>query len=301
MDKFACMLAFTQVVEAGGYAAAARRMGLSRSQVNKLVTQLETSLEVTLLQRTTRHVTPTTTGQAFYQRCLEILAALDEAEQAMTQLHHEPKGRVRINAPLSFGISHLAPLLTTFARQYPDLQVELTLEDRQLDTLAEGFDLTLRIAEAPESSPLVSQVLMPIPRLLCAAPAYLERAGMPTDPRMLQALSCLHYGHLPSSHHWTLFHEGTRVEIPVRGAFCSNNGDVLRIAAVQGLGITLLPEFIVAAELKQGTLVPVLPGVNPPPLSLYVMYPLNRHLSTKVMRLVAYLQEQIELLKNIGG
>lgn len=153
MDKFESIRAFTQVVASGGFAAAARDMGLSRSAVNKLVIGLENELGVQLLHRSTRVVTPTETGLAFYERCIEILASLEEAERSVTQLHGEPRGRLRVNAPMSFGTMHLAPALADFLVQYPDLQVQLTLNDRFIDPIEEGFDVTVRIAE-PQKQPV---------------------------------------------------------------------------------------------------------------------------------------------------
>jgi DNA-binding transcriptional LysR family regulator len=149
MDKLESMRAFTQVVEAGGFAAAARRMELSRSQVNKLVMNLEEHLQTQLLHRTTRRVSPTDAGRAYYERCLAILSDLEEAELALTQLQQEPRGSLRINAPMTFGTLHLAPLVVEFMAQYPDLQVELVLNDRRIDPIEEGFDITIRIAAQP--------------------------------------------------------------------------------------------------------------------------------------------------------
>ena len=205
MDKFESLRAFTHVVASGGFAAAAREMGLSRSTVNKLVINLEDDLGVQLLHRTTRRVNPTATGLAFYARCVSILADLEDAELAVAQLHEEPKGTLRINAPMSFGTLHLAPVLTDFISQYPDLQVQLTLEDRLVDPMEEGFDLTLRISEPPDSPNLIVHPIASANRVLCAAPAYLERRGAPTLPNDLKTHSCLHYGHLANKYQWTLW------------------------------------------------------------------------------------------------
>ncbi|MCL6435979.1 MAG: LysR family transcriptional regulator [Leptolyngbyaceae cyanobacterium HOT.MB2.61] len=292
MDKFESIRAFTQVVSAGGFAAAAREMGMSRSQVNKLVIALENELGVQLLHRSTRVVTPTETGLAFYERCVEILASLEEAERSITQLQVEPRGRLRVNAPMSFGTMHLAPALADFLGQYPDLQVQLTLSDRFIDPIEEGFDVTVRIARLQESASLIVHPLMSAQRVLCAAPSYLEVNGTPTHPDELDHHSCLHYGQLAIENHWTLIGPDGEYTIAVKGVLCSNNGEVLRDAAVRGLGITLLPTFIVGKELQQGTLQIVLPDYHPPELSISVIYPVNRHLSTKVRLLIDFLQER---------
>jgi len=292
MDKFESIRAFTQVVNAGGFAAAAREMGLSRSQVNKLVIGLENELGVQLLHRSTRVVTPTETGLAFHERCLEILANLEEAERSITQLHEEPKGRLRVNAPMSFGTMHLAPALADFLVQYPDLEVQLTLSDRFIDPIEEGFDVTIRIAKLQESASLIVHRLASVRRVLCAAPSYLERQGTPTHPDELRQHSCLHYGQLAVEDEWTLIGPTREHTIAVRGILCSNNGEVLKDAAVRGLGITLLPMFIVAQELQQGTLEMVLPDYQPYELVISAIYPVNRHLSTKVRLLIEFLHQR---------
>lgn len=292
MDKFESMRAFTQVVVSGGFAAAAREMGLSRSAVNKLVIGLEGELGVQLLHRSTRVVSPTETGLAFYERCVEILASLAEAERSVMQLHGEPRGRLRVNAPMSFGTMHLAPALADFLVQYPDLQVQLTLNDRFIDPIEEGFDVTIRIAKPQESASLIVHSLAAAQRVLCAAPTYLETHGIPAHPDELRHHSCLHYGQLAVENQWMLIGEDGEHTISVTGALCSNNGEVLRDAAVRGLGITLLPQFLVGEELKRGNLQLVLPDYHPPQLSIYALYPVNRHLSTKTRLFVDFLQER---------
>lgn len=292
MDKFECLRAFTQVVQSGGFAAAGREMGLSRSAVNKLVIQLENELGTQLLYRSTRQVHPTEAGLAFYERCLVLLADLAEAEQAVRQLQAEPKGTLRINAPMTFGTLYLAPAIAEFLGQYPDLQVQLTLSDRFIDPIEEGFDVTIRIAQPRAVSSLVMQELMPAPRVLCAAPAYLKQRGIPQHLSDLRHHSCLHYGHLATDHHWTLIGPEGEQTVAVQGAICSNNGEILRSAAIWGLGITLLPTFIIEPDLNQGLLQIVLPDYHPSELMIYALYPVNRHLSTKVRLWVEFLQQR---------
>jgi DNA-binding transcriptional LysR family regulator len=292
MDKFEQMRAFTQVVVSGGFAAAARQMGQSRSTVNKLVIALENDLGVQFLHRSTRVVTPTETGLAFYERCVEILSSLEEAERSVTQLHGEPKGRLRVNAPMTFGTMYLAGAIADFIAQYPDLQVELTLSDRFVDPIEEGFDVTIRIAEPQPTSSLLVQPLAPAGRVLCASPTYLEKHGTPTHPMELRSHSCLHYGQIAIEHRWTLKGVDGEYTAIVQGVLCSNNGEVLRDAAIRGLGIALLPRFIVEPALQQGLLQVVLPNYHPSELSIEVLYPINRHLSTKIRLLVDFLRER---------
>lgn len=282
MDKFESMRAFTQVVESGGFAAAARVMGLSRSAVNKLVMHLEDELQVQLLHRTTRKVVPTDTGRAFYERCVNILGDLQEAEIAITQLQEEPKGTLRINAPMTFGTLHLAPIVADFLQQYPDLKIELTLDDRTIDPIAEGFDITLRIAQPVVSPSLIVHELETVQMVICAAPSYLAQQGTPAHPSDLKRHACLHYGHLSTANSWTLMGATETYEVNIHGPLCSNNGEALRDAAVRGLGIALLPLFIVKADLEAGRLQAILCDYRPPDISICVMYPVNRHLSAKV-------------------
>jgi DNA-binding transcriptional LysR family regulator len=301
MDKFESIRAFTQVVETGGFAAAAREMDLSRSAVNKLVINLENSLGTQLLHRTTRRVSPTETGLAFYERCVRLLADLEEAELAVSRLHDEPRGLLRVNAPMSFGISHLAPAVADFAAQYPDLQIVLVLEDRFVDPIEEGYDVLVRISQVEESASLISHMIAPMPRLLCASPTYLGKQGNLTHPRELSAHSCLHYGYLATGTSWKLAGPDGIHSIPIRGALCSNNGEVLREAALKGLGIALLPAFIIEPHIHDGALAIVLPEYQPPEVAISIMYPVNRHLSIKVQLFAEFLQQRFGALHQADG
>ena len=282
MDKFASMNAFVQVVKSGGFAAAARKMGVSRSTVNKLVINLEDELKVQLLQRSTRKVNPTPTGLAYYERCLDILVEVAAAETEVSQLQTEPQGILKINAPMSFGTMYLGQAIAEFMAQYPQLQVQLTLDDRFIDPIAEGYDLTIRIAHTDHSPNLIVDAISPIKRVLCAAPSYLEQQGIPQSPTELVNYSCLHYGHVVTGNQWTLNYQAQEYRVTVKGALCSNNGEVLRDAVIKGLGIALLPTFIIQAELDSGQLAIILPDSQPPAINLCLVYPLNRHTNTKV-------------------
>ncbi len=293
MDKFESMRAFTQVVEEGGFAAAARKMQLSRSAVNKLVINLENQLGIQLLYRTTRQVTPTDTGRAFYERCIDILSSLEEAELAVSQEHNEPKGTLKINAPMSFGISYLGTKIAEFMTRYQEIKIQLTLEDRFVDPLAEGYDLILRIGSPVKSPSLVAHHLTTFPRVICAAPSYLKAQGIPNHPHELKSHSCLHYGYLTTGCQWYLIGKEKEERVYIDGVFCANNGEVLRNAAVKGLGIVILPTFIVKEELEQGKLQVILPEYQPPELTLCVIYPVNRHLSTKVQLFTQFLQDNL--------
>ncbi len=289
MNKFESMYAFTQVVEQGSFAEAARKMNLSRSSVNKMVIQLENHLGVQLLYRTTRQVTPTDTGNAFFERCLEILSNLEEAELAVSAQHNEPKGILRINAPMSFGISVLGQKIAEFMSQYEKIKIQLTLEDRFVDPISEGYDLVIRIGSLPHSSSLVINPITTIPRVICAAPSYLNIKGLPETIQDLKHHSCLHYGYLASGCQWEFIHQEKEEKILIEGVLCSNNGEVLRDAAIAGLGIVILPTFIVEESLKDGTLQTILLDYKVPELTLSIIYPINRHLSTKIQLFTQFL------------
>jgi DNA-binding transcriptional LysR family regulator len=291
MDKFNTIRAFTSVVEAGSFAGASRLLGVSRAAVNKLVFNLEEYLGVQLLNRSTRKVTPTQTGLAFYERCVVILSDLEEAELVISELQEEPRGNLRINAPMSWGTIHLAGAIANFMAQYPQLKVELTLDDRFVDPIAEGYDMVVRIAETVESSSLIIHKLATINLVLCASPEYLSQYGQPEKPEDLSNHSCLQYGYLNSSNSWNLSQRDEEKTIKIKGKLYSNNGEVLAQGAVNGLGITLLPEFIVAEYLQTQQLTIILPEYSPRNLALFLVYPINRHLSMKVKLLTNFLQD----------
>ena len=291
MDKFESIRAFIQVVEQEGFAAAARKMQMSRSAVNKLVINLENQLGVQLLYRTTRQVTPTNTGRAFYERCIDILSDLEEAELSVSQQHTEPKGVLKINAPMSFGISYLGAKIAEFMTHYQDIKIQLTLEDRFVDPIGEGYDLIIRIGSPPQSPSLVSHNITSLSCVICAAPSYLNKQGIPNTPSELGNHFCLHYGYLATGSQWLLTKEEQEYRVSIDGIFCSNNGEVLKDAAVEGLGIVMLPTFIVERELERGELQIILPDYLIAELTLCVIYPLNRHLSPKIQLFTRFIQE----------
>lgn len=292
MDKLESIRAFTQVVASGGFAAAAREMDLSRSAVNKLVINLENQLHVQLLHRSTRKVSPTATGLAFYQRCLQILADLEEAELAISQLQLEPRGILKINAPMSFGTLHLASAVADFMGLYPQLQVQLTLEDRFVDPVAEGYDVMVRIAKPLNVASVIVHEIATMSLVVCASDSYLAQYGIPEHPNDLKQHSCLHYGYLATGNQWQLRSKEEDYLIPIKGVLCSNNGEVLREAALKGLGITLLPLFMVQKDLESGRLRDILRDYQPESITLSVIYPVNRHLSVKVKLFTEFIKQR---------
>lgn len=292
MDNFAGIRAFTQVVKAGGFAAAAREMGLSRSVVNKTVINLEKELGAQLLHRSTRRVTPTDTGLAFYERCVQILSELDEATSAVTELQSKPTGNLRVNAPMSFGTLHLSRVLAEYMALYPDVHVELVLNDRVVDAIEEGFDVTVRVGASHATTSLVTRELVKAKRVLCASPDYLEKWGEPLVPADLNVHRCLHYGYLGSGSKWRLRDSGGEQAFTIQCVMSSNNAEPLRDAAVNHQGIALLPTFIVGEALQTGQLRTILADYPPTDITLSALYPRHRHLSTKVRLLVDLLSER---------
>jgi DNA-binding transcriptional LysR family regulator len=291
MDKMTSIRAFTRVVQHGSFAAAARELRLSRSVVSKYVIELEQELGSQLLVRTTRSASPTENGQAYYERCIAILADLEDADLAVARLQSEPRGLLRVNAPMSFGTLHLGRAVADFMEKYPELHIQLILSDQQIDPVQEGFDVTLRIADLPSSS-LIARKIAPAARVVCAAPSYLARRGLPAHPGDLRNHHCLAYGYLATGNQWKLTGPDGDHWIHIPWTLCTNNGEVLRDAVVKGRGIALLPTFIVGADLQEGSLRSILTDYTAPEISVYAIYPQTRHLSVKVRVFIDFLIER---------
>jgi DNA-binding transcriptional LysR family regulator len=288
MDKLDAMQAFARVVALGSYAEAGRQLGLTRSAVSKGVMELEHILGARLLDRTTRRVSPTEAGLAYYERCLDILARVEETEQQVSRLHDEPKGVLKVNAPMSFGALYLGEAIADFMAAYPDLRVELLLNDRFIDPIEEGADVTIRIAALQDSS-LVARKLAPARRRLVVSPSYIAEHGAPKTPDDLAAHKCLTYGHTTLLQRWPLMKNGVALSVPVTSILCSNNGDILRSAALAGRGISDLPTFLVGPDIRAGRLRVALADYAPAELGIYALYAPNRYLAAKTRVLIDFL------------
>lgn len=293
MDKLDCMRAFKQVVESGGYAAAAREMGLTRSTVNKHVASLERELNTQLLVSSTRNVKPSEIGMAFYDRCLRILSDYDEAVVAISQMHTVPQGTLRINAPMSFGTMHLSKTVAEFMKLHESVHIELALTDRLVDPIEEGFDITIRVGEPQVSTSLITREIANVEVLLCASPGYIKKYGEPQHPRELVNHRCLHYGYNHAGSYWQLTDVDGEMSVPISCAMWSNNGEVLRDAAIEGAGISLIPAFMLDREIADGELVEVLPRFRPRDGVVCAIYPRHRHLSSKVQLFVQFIVERL--------
>lgn len=292
MDKFEDLQTFVRVVETGSISAAADRMSIAKSAVSRRISDLEHRLDVQLFQRTTRKLNLTETGKSFYERATQILADLEEAELAVSQQHGSLAGRLKIAAPLSFGLLHLGPAITEFMHLHPQIQFEMDFNDRQVDLLQEGFDLAIRIARLSDSS-LVARRIAPVHHVVCASPDYLASHGMPHSPADLQQHRCLVYSNIADPDVWHYRDQtskAAKVSVPI--ALRSNNGDFLRDAAIAGRGIILEPTFIVYQAIKANKLRPILTDFQWPVVNAYVVYPSTRHLSYRVRTFVDFLADR---------
>jgi DNA-binding transcriptional LysR family regulator len=283
---------FVTVVESQGFSAAAKRLETTPAAVSRRVKALEERLGVRLLQRTTRQVQLTEAGDLYFREVSRLLGDLRAVEQQLEAVTSQLRGDLRIVAPMSFGQRRLAPVVARFALMHPELRVTLKLEDRETDIVSEGFDLAIRIAY-PSDSSLVARTLGTIPRYFCASPEYLARRGTPRTPQDLLQHHCLHYNVISEREEWTFGGPQGDETIVIKAAFCCNNGEVLAEAAVQGLGITLLPDFIIEDALFDGRLVRVLEGRERSPLVLSVLYPSRRHFPVKARSFIDYAAEQL--------
>ncbi|MGF1625007.1 MAG: LysR family transcriptional regulator [Alphaproteobacteria bacterium] len=287
LSHLAAMAIFAKVVETKSFTAAARDLGISKSAVSKQISGLEDRLGARLLNRTTRRLALTEIGAAFYDRCSRLVAEAEEAELEVTRMTVEPRGELRVNAPFSFGLIHVAPKLCGFLSMHPGVSLDLTFDDRFVDLVADGYDLAIRIGNLADSS-LIARKLATTRVLLVAAPAYWAARGVPASPQALADHECLIYSYRQTGNVWQFGNETVRVSGRVR----ANNGDALRQAAVAGHGIAVLPSFIVWEDVLAGRLVPALHAYEPLPLGIYAVYPHSRHLSAKVRAFIDYLAAQ---------
>ena len=292
MDKFTAMTVFTKVVEQGSFARAAERLNLSTSAVSRHIVDLETHLDARLLNRTTRKLSLTESGQAFFERCIQLLSDLEEAETLASASTAEPRGTLKLTCSINFGIRYLAPAIGAFQQRYPRAHFDVSLSDRFVDLVDEGLDLAVRIGEAGNSN-LIARKIGEMRLVCCASPAYLKRHGTPLHPQDLAAHNCLVYAYMTTKNHWMFVDEGGRsIDVPIKGSVEANNGEMLIAIAEQDIGIVLEPDFSAGMALKAGTLVPILSTYQPRPTNIYAVYPSRRHLSAKVRTFVDFLSER---------
>jgi DNA-binding transcriptional LysR family regulator len=284
MSRWTGIDEFVQVVETGGFTAAARALGVSKAHISKQVRQLEDRLGTRLLHRTTRRQALTEAGEQFYQRCTQLIGELDELSAALGEAQEIPSGRLRISVAGAFAERYLAPACAEFMSRYPRVQIELMFDNRIVDLIEEGFDLAIRYGELKQSD-LVARRIAPRRLHVCASPVYLERYGVPTRPDQLRSHNCL----VGSSDYWIFRSDDGAQRLRISGNWSSNNGIALLAAARAGLGLAQLPDFYVEDDLQAGRLRTVLQDWELGDVGVWAVYPHRRHLSAKVRLLIDHL------------
>lgn len=292
MNRFENMQTFVKIVETGSQSATAEQMDIAVSAVSRRLKDLESHLGVELFHRTTRQMTLTDTGHAYYLRCVQILDDVLETEISVSKEHSELKGKLRIAMPSTFGTMHISPLLNEFLNIHPGVEFDLDFNDRAVDLVREGFDLALRISKLDDSS-LIARKISEIKRVFCASPEYLQQRGEPTVPDELSNHRTIAYSFDHVRDTWILISDaGKEFTIKLNPYFRASSGEILRDAAVAGRGITFLPTFIVHRELEEGSLVPILRDYSTPEVNLFVIYPQTRHLCTRVRAFIDFISER---------
>ncbi|MFW6067233.1 MAG: LysR family transcriptional regulator [Myxococcota bacterium] len=293
LDELTSMAVFARVVETRSFSEAARRLGMSKSAVSKRIARLEDSLGAPLLLRTTRRLALTEAGSAFYEHCARIVSEANEARSQITEAGSTPRGLLRVNAPVTLSEVYLAQVMPRFLALHPDVRVEITTDDRFVSVIDDGYDVVVRMAVLEDSS-LIARKLASDRRVVCASPGYLEAAGTPRHPSDLLQHNCLRYAYMTVRDEWQFQGPEGRVSVSVRGNFQANNGTLLKQAAVEGLGLVMIPRFMVAAELADGRLVEVLADFGVPEHGIYAVYAQRRHVSPKVRAFVDFLVDAFE-------
>ncbi len=292
MDKLTRIKVFTQVVERKSFSAASERMDISRAAASKYVSQLEDHLGVRLLNRTTRHISTTESGQIYYEHCKEILLGIEEADEIVSGLSGQPQGILRISAPSVFAQKHIIPLVSEFTRIYPKVKIDILVSDRNVDLVDEGYDLAIRVAQM-ENSGLIARRLTCCRHVLIASPEYLKNSPQLTTPEDLKNHSCLLYSYT-EGHRWPLKKDGKDYSIKISPSLISNNPEVLLEAAIEDIGISIMPTFIASDAISSGKLQTVLDDYQTLELQIYAVYTSRHYLPAKTRVFVDFLKERIK-------
>jgi LysR family transcriptional regulator for bpeEF and oprC len=292
MNKLQAMEVFVQVVDAGGFTRAAEVLQLPKATVSTLIQGLETALSVKLLHRTTRHVSVTADGAAYYERCLRILADVREAEESLSRTRLSPSGRLRVDAPTGLSSEILVPALPDFFQRYPDIQLELGCSDRPVDLIEEGVDCAVR-GGALQDSTLIARRIGVLNFATCASPGYLARYGTPQHPHDLRHHRCVNYFSSKTGkiYDWDFTRDGERIQVPMPGVIAVNDSNAYVRAGLAGLGIVQVTDYLLDGHVASGSLVQVLPDWVTDPIPVHIVYPQNRHLSAKVRVFVEWASE----------
>lgn len=300
MDRLSAMTMFTRVVETGSFSAVARELNTTQPTISKNIAELETWLGAKLLNRSTRSLHLTEAGADYYERCVSILMDIEEAEQNIGHLQTQPKGHLRVNTVVAFGRLHLMPLLGAFLEQYPEISVEILLNDRVVDLVEEGVDVALRMGDLGDSS-LIAKKLAASPMVVAATPEYLEKNGVPNHPNDLKEHNCIIYTGVENTRQLNFLENNEPIFIRVDGNIHSNNTEAIREALLAGYGITMVPRWLVGDALIKGELVEVLTDFQSDPLNLYAVYPPGRHLPLKARTFIDFVAENLGRCDLING
>jgi len=292
LDDLKRMVIFSHVVDSGSFSDAARRLGLAKSAVSKHVSLLEKNTGATLLNRSTRSLSLTDIGEAYYQSCSQLIKILEDTRNTTDALQDEPRGLLRISCPASFGIDHVAPLLNTFIGQYPDLKAELQLDDNVIDMTQLGIDVAIRVGWLPDSN-LRARKLKDSQMLLCASPEYVERYGLPKTPEDLIDHEWIIFSALPRPNHYTLTKNKVAKTIQVKGRIKTNNGHAVRKLILEGAGISTLSSFVVGESLETGQLIQLLPDYHIDDVGVYAVFHTQKMQQAKIRTFIEYLIENI--------
>jgi len=295
VNKLESMAVFVRVVDRGSFSAVAEEMRISGTMVGLHIKALEEHLGVRLLNRTTRRQSLTDFGQGYYQSCRRILADIEDSESQAFALHQKPRGKLRVGCPVSFGVHALSPVTAQFLIEWTDMAVDLVLSDKSMDMADEGLDVMIKIGELLHVNTLVARPIAPYRSVMCASPAYIKRAGEPITPEELCHHRCLGFAHPIAANEWTLQREGKPVIAPVNITMTCNNGEALRRAALNGLGIIMQPEILLAEDLQHGRLLPLMSEFQPLAKPVHTLTFANRQQLPKIRLYVDF------LLKNFSA
>lgn len=287
------LILYIAIVEQKSFTSAASHFGMTKSVVSKHITRLEKSLGVQLLRRSTRKLSLTEAGQALYERCAHIKTDLEEAEQAALNTHITPNGTLRVSSTFSFGHLHLVPAIADFMTRYPEIKIELYLGGHYDDLIENGLDIGIRIGKLPDSN-LIARRLATRHMRVCASPTYLKRHGTPKSPEDLHHHNCLLYLNSPTGDEWHFDAKKEKIRIKIHTNFTSNSSQCLEAAAVAGIGIVLLPGYMMTKHIRQGKLISLLDEYCPANIGIHAVYPSTRHLATKVRVFVDFLAERFQ-------
>ncbi len=291
-NTFSTIPIFVAVVECGSFSLAAEKLGVTKSAISKRITQLEDELGTRLLNRTTRKLSLTEAGKRYYDHVSQVLSIAQQGMDAVTELQGEPKGKLKITAPMSFGVLYIAPIIAEFLEHFPKITIDLQLEDQMVDLIEGEFDLAIRIGNLPISN-LVAKRLANCKSILCASTSYIERNGTPQKPADLIDHNCLVYSYFRGGSEWTFEYQRNEFKVIPKGNFVVNNSEAIRRALIEGLGIGQLPTFLVSKDILSGKLTSIMTSYTLPEHAVYAVFPERKHLPHKVRAFMEFVADKL--------